>query len=196
MTVDTNLLEDINTLNEIIDFTGIDPQATKITNEQKIKFSYLAYETGIYYRFPDIFRVVAKQPIKKEYMKAVIFLKNCGFKKKYYSGVKDAVIQDGHKARYGASWLMDYDVNLDFPISAQGKETVRKILVGENEYVTIDKTLASGIVDYLEERQVPIINCIVLEAFRKYAKGTLDEFINEFGSEEFTSFNKGKVKVR
>lgn len=187
---DETMTRYVKMLDEIIDRIKIEDG--KMTNSQKIQFAVLAYNFGICDKLEDIFRFITIRPVKPENVKCLIFLGDLGYKNTYNKN-KD-IIQLEYKAKFGYTWIKEYDIEADFKASPSGTLPTYKILIDENNYFTIDKEIATEIINILIENGIPLITCIVREAFRRFANGKLEEFNSEISSQlNFSERNNVKT---
>ena len=170
----------------------------RLTTEQKIKFLCLIENSGITKSAKQIYTVISnpENGVSKKYSSLIFFCKRfLGFKnvaaRKNY---KNKLHIDGIDMNiYTSKWLMDFDVEKQFhPKKTQPSKF--SYINDNNEIIEIDETTAQNIISRLKENHIPTKNCVVNEAFKRYAFNDLDNFINELNSISITPSEKTKQK--
>ena len=177
------MLVDIINLRTIIQNLG-DLNPNKLTPEQKINFAYNLSKAGTHHSLAEINEFLERYPMygDEDFTSVQSFFRHhLNFKYKKMAKSDEVALYDNEKylAQNGQNWLRKFDLNETFKVKDGKPIATLKYLTpdGEALELTIDK--ANEILDYLKENEVPLRSCIVNEAFRRYARGELDNFINE-----------------
>ena len=173
--------------NIIISLGNIEQELTK---EQKIKFAYLLGTSKINRSVSQIYSFITRPTnnYSEKYPNIISFCKyQLGYKYKEMERKSEIELCDDelYMARNASKWLRTFDIEKQFHPkngfipkifypNAQGKST------------EIDEQTAQIIINTLRERNIPIRNCIVKEAFRRYALNELYDFIDEINEIDIT----------
>ncbi len=186
-----------------------DLQFKKINKEQKIKFVSLAYMTGVYDYMEDVYIYIQynknSYEDKGKIYRVLHFLSHFCLQNMNNNDIsfpyKTKCIKRvrNYAANYGVKWLNMYDIEKEFKPNATDMTRSFSFVNEDGEIVSIDKNLASDILNILESAGIPIFHCIVKEAFKAYANENLNEFIMEYETKYLSDmpyFGKKKVKVQ
>ena len=173
-------------INEIIKSLG--PINKKLTNEQKIFFAYQINRACLKRKISEVYSFISKfKSLSEEFSQVIDFCQKQLFYR-YVEMQKEGEIllynEEKYQLKKGNNWLQPYKIVEQFE-TKDGKKITNQIRNTNGEIVEIDETIASKIITYLITNQVPVVNCIVNEAIRKYVSGELEEFVIKLTSNDY-----------
>ena len=177
-------LADIEKVVQIIRSLG-DLNDKRLSPEQKIKFSYLY---GKYVNIPlEEMYEFDYDKYSPEYASTLSYF----FEKYLKFDIlldENTIRMDAREIEFNNSWLSNYSSNRYWGVK-EGVPTMTHNYAGKE----MTKEAERHVINELRMQQIPLKQFIVEQAFRHYAKGTLNEYIRTLQSYEDT-MNKPKEK--
>lgn len=144
----------------------------ELSDKQKVLFTYLLIKSPVRECLDDVFRYAANNYNKDAEMMIVFnfmikYLKCSVFQEDIFECLSNNV---EWALKENVTWMLNYNICSDFLKSSD-------ILNLDGKTLTFSD--ANNVISKLEDKNIPIRNCIVREAYREYLKSNLDNFIDE-----------------
>ena len=182
----TKMEEDISKIEKIVESLG-EISIYGLSNEQKIQFTYSISKLN--YQARTIFNYINANKLSEQFP---LFMQFCTSILKY-SYLSEEIKNSKSKYKQPIpkdSWLKPFKIETKFYYGANN-ELVR-CYYNNKSGVAVEITLkvAQEILDILTKNSIPTAYCIVQEAFKKYALGELDKFIEDINSGNYLEANQ------
>ena len=152
-----------------------------LSHEQKIIFSYKLKTSNITCPIHEIYNCVNLAHATQQYPN---FIKFCKIQLRYiYSemlGNQKILLYDREEymLEHSDDWLNLFSLEEEF-FDKAGNRISRMFKLTDGSLFEITPEIVKIVLNYLQENNIPLVNCIVNEAIRCYAFGGLDSFIQK-----------------
>lgn len=166
-----------------------------LSNEQRIQFCYMLKESGVTNSLESIYMFASKY---KSYYFVNNFFDSI-FKYKKLFGEEDETSNltedEREEIKNSILWFDCYKLSNDF--TNDGKNIIfRKYADVSGKHIELTYEIAIFIINQLKESNIPLNNCIVNEAYRRYFVNELNLFIKELKLGSYLCNNKKKIRKK
>lgn len=189
-----NMKNDVSKLKDIILSLG-EIDNNLLSNEQRIQFCYMLRESGVINSLESIYLFAGKY--KEYYLVDDFFGSVLKYKKLFVKNEETFYLSsdEREKIKNELLWLDYYKLSNDF--ASDGKNIVlRKYVDASDNHIELTYEVALFIINELKKNNIPLNNCIVNEAYRRYFVNELDLLIKELKLGSYLCNNKKKIRKK